>query len=245
MIRRTAVAVSLSLALAACKTNGTPASTSTPAAGNSPAAAPAMTAAAVVTVAPAAAAPTKGAYEIKSGTIEMKNSMMDGMKTTLYFDDYGAKHATVTSMDMKMMGQSIKSEDVDITADGYMTKYDAIKKEGKKFKIASMAAPGGMPDIKNMTEDMKKGMKELPEKEIAGKKCKGMEMTAMGMKMKAWSWKGIPLYTETDMSGGKGKPIVMEATSVKEGDVPASRFAAPADVKIVETDMSGNPVGAK
>ena len=231
---RAVILVSL-VALAACNSPSATPPASTPV--KVAAAGTAVAAATAAAVAPAA--PAKGAYEVKSGIIEMKNSMMDGMKTTIYFDDYGAKQATESTMTMKMMGQEIKTDSWDIKADGWSTQYDAIKKTGSRFKMPAgmSAAPAGMPDVKTMSEDMKKNMKELPEKTIAGKPAKGMQMKAMGMDMKSWSWKGIPLYTETDMSGGKGKPIIMEATSVKEQDVPADKFKAPADVKIEEKTL--------
>jgi hypothetical protein len=43
---------------------------------------------------------------VKSGTIEMTDSMLEGVTTTIYFDDYGARRATATTMHATVMGQS-------------------------------------------------------------------------------------------------------------------------------------------
>jgi hypothetical protein len=90
-----------------------------------------------------AAAPADGKhrYEVKSGIVEMSNSMMENMLETLYFDDYGGKQATVTSMDMKVLGQTIHSEHVNIDAGGYHVTYDPRKKTGTRHKLVPGAPP--------------------------------------------------------------------------------------------------------
>jgi hypothetical protein len=209
---------------------------------------------------PVAPASTPGAgkhrYEVKSGIVEMSNSMINGMQQTLYFDDYGARQTNVTSMDMKALGQAIHSEHVTIDADGYHVMYDPQKKTGTRRKLVPGAAPTpgeGMPpfDVANLTEEMKKQMKveTLPSKTIDGKTATGIYAETMGIKVRAWTWKGIPLYTEMDMGGmnlggsagaklpkAKVAPIVISAKSVQvDVAIPAGRFTVPADVKI--TDM--------
>jgi hypothetical protein len=207
-------------------------------------------------------APSAGAgkhrYEVKSGIVQMTNSMMEGMQQILYFDDFGGKQATVTSMDMQALGKAIHSEHVSIDADGYHIIYDPQKKTGTRRKLAPGAAPSfgeGAPpiDVANLTETMKEQMKvaPLPPKTIDGKVATGLSAETMGIKVRTWSWKGIPLYTETDMGGlhlggplgakaplpkAKAGPIVLSAKSVQvDVPIPESRFTVPADVKI--TDM--------
>jgi hypothetical protein len=189
-------------------------------------------------------APRKGPYEVKSGTIEMTNSMIEGSTTTIYFDDYGVRRATLTSMHSMVMDQPINTERWQIVADGAITNYDAMKKTGTRRKIVGdrIPPPAGMsslPDPRTISDQARKSMKNLGEKQVAGKTCKGIEMNAMGMSVRAWTWKGIPLYTEVgsgasskDPKAASAKPIVIQATSFKEGDVPASRFTVPADVVI-------------
>jgi hypothetical protein len=176
---------------------------------------------------------TKKQYEVKSGIVEMKNSMMDGMKSTLYFDDYGAKQATISSVEM--MGQ--KSENVQIMSGGWNLAYDAKTKKGTKMKIPENAFAGGsgVPSPADLTDEMKKkyGYKELEDREFLGKTAKGYSMSAMGMDVKVWTWNNVPLYLE--MGTGQGKPIVMEATSIQtDVDVPADKFVVPDDVTLEE-----------
>jgi hypothetical protein len=221
--------------VAACSKGSSP-SPPAPAATAAPAASPTLNSA-------AAAAPLVGAaqpvhrYEVKSGILVMTNSMLDGMQETLYFDDYGAKQATYSRTDMKMMGQTIHTEKVSIDADGYHVDYDPEKKTGSRHKLgAGIPSSGGAPavDVKNLTEEMRKEMKiqELPPRTIDGKVANGYGMETMGFKVRAWTWKGLPLYSETDM--GK-KPIIVSAKSVKiDVTVPADKFVVPPDVKLTD-----------
>jgi hypothetical protein len=175
----------------------------------------------------------KKQFEVKSGIIEMKNSMMDGMKQTLYFDEYGAKQATYTSVEM--MGQ--KSENVQVMSGGWNLSYDMKTKKGTKMKIPANTFSGNspVPSPADLTDEMKKkyNYKELEDREFLGKSAKGYSMSAMGMDVKVWTWNNVPLYLE--MGTGQGKPIVMEATSIKtDVDVPADKFEVPEDVTLEE-----------
>jgi hypothetical protein len=186
-------------------------------------------------------APRKGPYEVKSGTIVMTNSMIEGSTTTIYFDDYGARRATLSSTHTTVMGQPINNERWQIVADGAITNYDALKKTGTRRKLGDRIPPPAgmsMPDLKTVSAEVKKSMKDLGEKQFAGKTCKGTEMSLMGMTIQSWTWKGVPLHAEMTSASSKdpkaaaAKPIVMQATSFNEGDVPASRFTVPADIVI-------------
>jgi hypothetical protein len=175
-------------------------------------------------------------YEVKSGIIEMKNSMMDGMKQTLYFDDYGAKQATYTSMEMMRQ----KSENVQIMNDGWSFSYDAKTKKGTKMKIPDNAFSGGsaVPSPADLTDEMKQkyNYKELEDREILGKSAKGYSMSAMGMDVKVWTWNNVPLYLE--MSTGQGKPIIMEATSIQtDVTIPADKFKVPKGVVLEDISV--------
>ena len=234
------------------------ASSSGDAASASPSAAGSAAVASGVTSATASAGDRRR-YEVKSGIIQMTNSMFENMEQTLYFDDYGARQADFTTMDMKAFGQTIHSEHVDIDADGYHVRYDALKKTGTRQKVAPGAVPSvaqGMAgiDVRHLSDEMKKEMKveTLPPKTIDGKEATGIYAETMGIKVRTWTWKGIALYTETDMSGmnlgsalgakpskgaktppAKSAPIVIAAKSVQvDVAVPESRFTVPSDVKI-------------
>jgi hypothetical protein len=186
----------------------------------------------------------KKMYTVKSGIVELKNSMMDGMKQTIYFDDYGAKQATYTTMEM--MGQ--KTESVQINADGWITTYDLAKKTGTKMKMpaGTTTGSGQPPTAADLTDEQKKqyNYKELDGRDIAGKSTKGYSMDVSGMKIKAWTWNNVPLYMEMEM-GQQGKPIIVEATNVQtDVDIPADKFKVPADVTVTEASMPGMPAPA-
>jgi hypothetical protein len=187
----------------------------------------------------------KHKFEVKSGIIEMKNSMMTGMEMTMYFDDYGEKQAMVTKMEM--MGT--KREQVQITADGFIISYDATEKTGTKMKAPKGSGAGSMgstPNFSGLSDEEKKQYKyaEIEGKTVAGKEGKGVSMEIMGMKVKAWTWKGLPLFVE--MSGSEGKGLTMEATKIDtDVAIPADRFVVPADVKISDASGSAGMGSAK
>jgi hypothetical protein len=229
--------VALCLAAASCSKTSPP----SPGASPAPSASASTPAAAANPSAPPPPAPEATSaphpYEVKSGIMQVTNSMIDGMKQTIYFDDYGARRATVSVTDMKMMGQTIHSEKVETDDGGYKIDYDPVKKTGSRRKMT-----GGMPhqagapaiDVKKLTDDMKKSMNvhELPDKTIAGKLASGYEMDAMGMKVKGWTWKGLPLYSETG-GLGKGPPIIVQVSSLQtDVPVPADKFVVPPDVTL-------------
>lgn len=178
-------------------------------------------------------AATEGAkvYKVKSGIVEMTLDMMGPQKQTLYFDDYGARQAIVTSIEM--MGQ--KSETISIIADGYNISYDPAKKEGTKIRSVTGTAAGGVPNLDALTDEVKERykLKEIDAQTIAGKEAQGYEMEAMGMPMKVWIWEGIPMRTEVSLGGEK--PMVTTVENIQtDVEVPADRFVVPADIKLTE-----------
>jgi hypothetical protein len=171
-------------------------------------------------------------FKVKSGIIESTIEMMGDQKQTIYFDDFGAKQAIVTDMDIMGM----KSQTVVINADGWSYSFDLGKKEGTKTKLAAPASlPGGVPDLDDITDEMKAQfkMKDIEGRTIVGKEAKGYQIEAMkDMPMKVWIWEGIPLRTEVKMGE---KPMVTEVKNLQlDVDVPADKFVVPADVKITE-----------
>jgi hypothetical protein len=192
-------------------------------------------AAAVPATAAATAADAAKVFKVKSGIIESTIEMMGNQKQTLYFDDYGAKQAIVTDVDVMGM----KSQQVVITADGWKYEYDAGKKEGTKTKqMTPPSLPGGVPDLDDITDAMKAQfkMKDIEGRTIAGKDAKGYQIELMAdMPMKVWVWEGIPLRTEMKLGKDAPKPMVTEVANLQlDIDVPADRFTVPADVKLTE-----------
>jgi hypothetical protein len=176
-------------------------------------------------------------YQIKAGSVVMSNSMVEGVTTTMYFDDFGAKSATVTKTHMTVMGTTVDNETWDIKANGVMIKYDAKKKTGTRWKLTGAMASAGQAsgiDVEKMAASANASKKDLAAKTVAGKSCSGMEVTVMGMTIRAWTWKGLPLYSETFMGGLDKPPIVQQATKIDEGAPPATVFTVPSDVKLTE-----------
>lgn len=174
----------------------------------------------------------KGPFEVKSGIVEMTTDMMGEQKSTLYFDDYGQKQALYTKTSVTMFGTTVTSSNADITADGKVVRIDFEKKTGTR---SAAAAPSStVPDPATLTKELKAryNFQELPDKEIAGKTCKGFAMEPMkGMPMKAWTWKGVPMLTMTRVGNGL---VTMTTTSFQETAAPADKFKVPADIKLTE-----------
>lgn len=172
----------------------------------------------------------EGPFEEKQGMVEMTMEMM-GMKPTmtLYFDDYGNRQATWTTMEM--MGK--KMENVTLIADGFSTNWDNTTKVGTKTKADGFSG-GPMELIASLTPERRKSLnyKEIGARDVLGNKTTGFSIDSGGIKMSVWHWKGIPLQIEMD---AKGMAMKITATKVDfEMAVPADRFTVPADVKISE-----------
>ena len=184
-------------------------------------------------------------YKIKSGivTSEMDNLIGDNkIQNVLYFDDYGAKEATVTKSETKMMGMTVKTHNVEITRDGYQYKLDMEKKTGTKFKMPSYpTAASGTAMFANLSDadlasDMMKEWnikKEAPQT-IAGKQCDVYSMDNQKRQMKGTvaSYQGIPMKVDQTMAGMKIKSEVVKFE--ENAAMPAGIFDVPADVKIEE-----------
>jgi outer membrane lipoprotein-sorting protein len=199
------------------------------------------------TTAPAAAATTapQAKYKIKSGivTTEMDNPIGDGkIQHVLYFDDYGAKEATVTKSETKMMGVTIKTNNIEIYRDGYQYRLDLEKKTGTKFKMPN--TPSGIASFASMSaadmgSEMAKeyNIKKEPSQTIAGKECDvySMDNKTRQMKGTVASFQGIPMKVDQQMAGMK---IHSEVVKFEENvALPAGIFDVPADVKVEEVKM--------
>ena len=139
-------------------------------------------------------------------------------------------------MKLEMMGQTVETEDVEINADGFVTKFDMKKKTGSKSKSYGSISGGqsGVPDASSFSKDMmeKYKFKELGEKEILGKKCKGYTMVFNEMKVEAWSWENVPILMNMLDKNGK-QFITIKATKIEtDVAVPAEKFTVPAGVVI-------------
>jgi hypothetical protein len=229
-----ALGLSLTLLLGACSKKQETATTDSTA-----------TATGVQPQAAASAPATAGKYKVKSGivTTEMDNPLGKGAKMTsvLYFDDYGKIEATELKNEMEMMGQKIKTHEIEIRKDGYMYKIDLEKKTATKFKFnpgngaSGMAAFASLDMSSQQAKDM--NMKKEASQTIAGKECDVYSMDAkkMGMKGTVAMWQGIPMKVDADMSGMK---VHSNVVKIEENvAMPAGIFDVPAGIEVKEVAM--------
>ncbi len=185
-------------------------------------------------------------FDVKSGVIELKNSVANGTQT-IYFDDYGRKEAIY--LDMEMMGRTMRT--VQIIDGEWLYSYSPEAKMGQK----SRAPEGGVnpiPDPARMSQEKRTefNYRALEPTDILGKSAEGysMEMAASpgtpATSVKAWLWKRVPLRMEFQTAGIPA--IVTEATKAEfDIDIPAERFRVPKGVTIAESEaQSGMPQGS-
>jgi hypothetical protein len=177
-------------------------------------------------------------YPTKTGIIEWKTDVMGDMTTVVYFDDYGAKQASYTTTEIKLFNSVHTSTNVEITVDGWVTKYDPEKQTGYRERLIVPLGASNFPDIDELRKHAADGyptpdIEELPSRTILGREAQGYSVVTGGMKMRGWVWEKIPLRTEIDM--GLKSPMIMEVTRLELGaEVPAEKFEVPADVVITE-----------
>ena len=175
-------------------------------------------------------------YEVKSGKITMEMDMMgQTMVQEVYFDDYGAKQATV----MDMQGQKTRQ----ITQDGSNIMIDDAAKTATKMPAMGMMG-GGRSEINwsNLDEKTikKNKIEETGEETVAGKTCKvyKYKVMMMGQAVSATAcvYKGIVLKSSTSTDFGE---MGQKATKIEENiTIDPSMFTIPEGVKVQEMDMS-------
>lgn len=174
-------------------------------------------------------------YEVKSGKVTMQMDMMGQTITQeVYFDDYGAKQATV----MNMQGQKTRQ----ITQDGSNIMINDADKTA--MRMPAMMGMGGQSNINWLNLDektvKKNKIQEAGEEVIAGKTCKKytykVMMMGQAVNATAWIYKGITLKSSTSTDFGD---MGQTATNVEENiQVDPSMFVIPEGVKVQDMDMS-------
>lgn len=158
-------------------------------------------------------------YGVKSGVIFYDAPM--GTKQELYFDDYGAKEVSITSIDLGIA----KTKSIEIRKDGFSYTYEEGKTEGtKKAWYAPASTDYSKADPKTL-ERYK--VKDLGTEIIAGKDCKKFSAEFGGAPMISWTWNNILIKSTTKMGGAD---FVIEATKIQDGPVNSKMFELPAGV---------------
>ena len=175
-------------------------------------------------------------YSVKSGIITMEMDMMGQTITqTTYFDDYGAKQATLSDF------RGRKSRN--ITVDGQNIMIDDEAKTAVRMPGGGRGPMGGGPqiDFSNLDEKTikKNKVKEVGQEEVAGKMCTRysyrMLMMGQAITVNVWVYKGITLKTTMKTDFGE---MVTKAIKVEEDvEIDPSMFVIPEGIEIKEMDM--------
>ncbi len=170
-------------------------------------------------------------YTVKSGIVTMEMDMMgQSIVQEIYFDDYGAKKATV----MNFGGQKSRN----IVVDGATIMVNDDEKTAMKMPMMGQQETVNFSNLDEKTIKKYK-VKELGKETVAGKECTKYEVTVFMMgqpqKQTVWVYKGITLKSASSSDFGD---MVQTATKIQENvEIPASMFVLPAGVKVQEMDM--------
>lgn len=162
-------------------------------------------------------------YGIKSGVIFYDAPM--GAKQELYFEDYGAKEVSITSIDLGIA----KTKTIEIRKDGFSYTYEEGKNEGTK-KAWYVPANTDFSKADPKTLERYK-VKDLGTETIAGKECKKFSAEFGSSPIVSWTWNNILIKSVTKMGQGE---FVIEATKVQDGSVDSKLFELPAGVTFKE-----------
>ena len=180
-------------------------------------------------------------YEVKSGIITMEMDMMGrAVVQEIYFDDYGAKQATMTEFQGKRMrslevnGENLMIDDAENTA----------------FKMPGMMMGGGSNEKINFLDKSDKNIrrnkiKELGTETLLDRECTkysvSVYMMGQVVKQTAWVYKGIVLKTSIKTDFGE---MVQQATKlIEDVEIPASTFEVPEGLEIKSMNRGGGPGG--
>ena len=172
-------------------------------------------------------------YSVKSGVVTMEMNMMgQDIVQEVYFDDYGAKQATVSEFGGNKMRQ--------VVVDGDNLMVNDATKTAIKMPMMSQREVVNYSNLDEATVKKFK-VKELGKETIAGKECTKYSVTVFMMgqpqKQTVWVYKGITLKSSSSSNFGE---MVQTATKIQEDvEIPASMFTLPEGVEIQEMQMGG------
>ena len=180
-------------------------------------------------------------YEVKSGIVTMEMDMMGRtVIQEVYFDDYGAKQATLVEFQgKKLRGVEVKGEMLMID--------DA---ENTAIKLPAMMMGGGSNEKINFLDKSDKNIrrnkiKEIGTETLLDKECTkytvAVYMMGQVMKQTVWVYKGITLKTSINTDFGE---MVQQATNlVEDVEIPATMFEVQEGLEIQTMRGPGGPGG--
>ena len=174
-------------------------------------------------------------YEVKSGIVTMEMDMM-GRKIVqeIYFDDYGAKQATI----MEFQGKKMRAIDV---------KGENVMIDDENKTATKMPAMGMVNEKINFLDKSEKNIrknkiKEIGTEVVAGKECTKYTVAVFVMgqviKQTVWVYKGITL--KSSISTDFGEMVQIATKLVEDVEIPAETFELPEGIKIQQ--MSQPPM---
>lgn len=174
-------------------------------------------------------------YGVKSGIITMEMDMMgQAIVQQIYFDDFGAKQATVSEFG----GNKMRT----IVLDGQNVMINEAEKTATRMPAMGFGGGRATINYNNLTEQVMKDnkIKELGQETIAGKACKKysvtMDMMGQSMEQNVWVYKGVVLKTASESEFGA---MGQTATKFEENvTVPASMFTVPEGITVQDMDMN-------
>jgi hypothetical protein len=179
----------------------------------------------------AAAPPApKGPYDLKSGHLVQKSDFMGEGTIEVWWDDYGAREARHSVSTVELLGQKLRTEKIEIRTPERTIQIDLEKKTGS---VSPGMVPARQDDVSGMSAKLRADYKveELAARVVAGRTCKGLSMEPMkGWPVRAWTWKGIPMLTQTRVGGGMA---TIETVSIEEDvPVPSGKFNPPDGISL-------------
>ena len=181
---------------------------------------------------------------------------LENMKNVqiVYFDDYGAKQATVSEMGTRRTRSITDADGSTITINeeqGTATRMPAANGNGGGVRMGGFGGGMSSAPVNFMALDdktvKKNKIKELGEEEVAGKLCKVYSVRVLMMQQyvtnKYWVYKGVVLKSETQ-NPMSDEPIVQTVTKLEENaDIPAGIFDVPEGIEIREMNFRGGQGG--
>lgn len=176
-------------------------------------------------------------YEVKSGIVTMEMEMM-GRKIVqeIYFDDYGAKQATI----MEFQGKKMRA--IDVKGENVMI--DDENKTATKMPAMGMGMTNEKINFLDKSEKniRKNKIKEIGTEVVAGKECTKYTVAVFVMgqviKQTVWVYKGITL--KSSISTDFGEMVQVATKLVEDVEIPAETFELPEGIKIQQ--MSQPPM---
>ena len=171
---------------------------------------------------------------LKQGSyVQVTKAMGMEMKSTVYFDNWGDWQATEDKSEMKMFGQTIKTDKIKIVKGNTHWDIDLIEKTGTKYEglelppgvaAALGAAVGG-----KMMEGME--VEELGTENYLGYPCKKtrVKYKDMDMETTTLTYGNLTMKTEGKMGGMEIYTAIIE---MSENAPPKSKFEVPEGIEL-------------